>query len=372
MKTSIILVAAGQGARFGQAKWSVDLLGKSLLEWNLELFRKLEFAHEVIIVAPSKHLDEIMSLDYLKDEQVIPGGEQRSDSVKNGLEASQGDVAIIHNVANPLADEQDFLQLQQWVSKEDCAAFVGQPVVDTLRRVDEDKTSTVDRTNVWRVQTPQAFRRSSLLQFMNEDQESLTDEVQFYERQSLPVKAFITNKLNHKITFPTDLNWAEALLTKETLIGLGEDSHPFDTTGKMMLGGVEVADLPKLKGNSDGDVILHALYNAISSALGEKSIGPTADPMAEQGILDSAKYLEVILEQVEEEGFQPYQVSISLECLRPKIDPLVEGLKERISGILSIPKKRIGITATTGENLTSFGRGEAVKCHIVVSLIRHS
>lgn len=372
MTTSIILVAAGEGSRFGQAKWSVDLLGKSLLEWNLELFKRLSFPHQVIVVAPEDDLESLQSL-VSEEVTVIPGGSTRFQSVLKGVEQADSDLVLIHNVANPLADEQDFQVLQQWVARKDGAAFVGQPVVDTLRRVGEQETSSLDRNNVWRVQTPQAFRRNTLLQLMQEAEgDHHTDEVQLYELESLPIAAFETTEINQKITYKKDLGWAEALMSKETLIGLGEDSHAFDTTGHMMIAGVKVDEVPKLKGNSDGDVILHALYNAISSALGERSLGPTADPMAEQGILDSSEYLKVILDIAEERGFRPYQVSISLECARPKVEPLVESLKERLSELLDIPTQRIGITATSGEELSSFGKGEGVRCHTVVSLVRHS
>ncbi len=371
MKTAIILVAAGQGTRFGQAKWSVDLLGKSLLEWNLELFSRLDFVDEIIVVAPEKNVDEIKELVSTENVQIIPGGAHRSESVLRGLKEASTEIAIIHNVANPLADEQDFKVLHQWIQKENGAGFVGQPVVDTLRRVGEQNTSTIDRTDLWRVQTPQVFRRETLVQLMEEQSDlQMTDEVQLYEAEAMPVAAFETLELNHKITYTADLSWAEALLTKETLVGLGEDSHAFDTTGTMKLAGVAVEGIPKLKGNSDGDVILHALYNAFSSSLGGRSLGPTADPMAEQGILDSAEYLQVVLEECKKNTFRPYQVSISLECARPKIEPLVDELKEQLSQLLNIPHKRIGITATTGEDLSSFGKGEGIRCHAVVSLIR--
>jgi 2-C-methyl-D-erythritol 4-phosphate cytidylyltransferase/2-C-methyl-D-erythritol 2,4-cyclodiphosphate synthase len=371
MKSSIILVAAGSGSRFGQAKWSVDLLGKTLLERNLELFTRLAFEHEVIIVAPESDLDEIKGLDIAKGAFIVPGGSQRNESVKIGLENASGESVLIHNVANPLADEQDFFVLHHWIEKRDGAAFVGQPVVDTLRRVGEHSTQTIDRTDMWRVQTPQAFRRATLLQLLNENQDpDVTDEVQLYEKESMSVAAFESSEMNHKITYKPDLSWAEALLTKETLVGLGEDSHAFDTTGTMKLAGVAIEGIPKLKGNSDGDVILHALYNAFSSALGGRSLGPTADPMAEQGILDSAEYLDVVLKKCKEAGFRPFQISISLECARPKIEPLVEELKDHLSNLLSIPPGKIGITATTGEELSSFGKGEGIRCHAVVSLIR--
>ncbi|MGE3279346.1 MAG: 2-C-methyl-D-erythritol 2,4-cyclodiphosphate synthase [Candidatus Altimarinota bacterium] len=356
MKTSIILVAAGKGERFGQPKWQVRLMGKTLLEWCLETLEPLEFEKEVIVVGADG----------------LPGGETRHASVLEGLKQAKGELVILHNVANPLASGEDFQRVHQEIMKHDVACFVGQRAVDTLRQVKDGASATLDRSDVWRVQTPQGFRRESLMNAVETNQDpKITDEIQLFEPTG-KVLALETSPMNQKITYPEDLEMMERFLSSETLVGIGEDSHPFDASGTMMLGGVEVLGLPKLKGNSDGDVILHALFNAISSAIGERSLGVTADPMAEQGIIDSSEYLKIILDQVKKNGFMIKNVSISLECAQPKIEPLIEQLKASLSELFSINPQQVGITATSGEGLTPFGKGEGVKCSCVVSLKRYS
>lgn len=355
MKTSIILVAAGKGERFGQPKWQIRLAGKSLLDWCLETIRQLPFDKEVIVVGA----------------EGIEGGLTRHESVKKGLQQASGEIVLVHNVANPLATVQDFTRVRDILLGEDAACFVGQKNVDTLRKMHLSGSETLDRSGVWRVQTPQGFRASTLRKFAEATREiDITDEVQLFEGSGLSVIPLETSPLNQKVTYPQDLELMERLVRSEVLVGIGEDSHFFDTSGTAVLGGLKIEGLPKLHGNSDGDLILHALYNAISSALGGRSLGITADPMAEQGILDSSEYLQVILRVVRQRGYVVHHLSVSLEGLLPKIEPISEQLKKSLADILEIHPRQIGITATTGEGLTTFGKGEGMHCTCVVSLSR--
>ena len=353
MKTSIIIVAAGKGERFGQPKMDLNLSGKTLLERCLDTIEQLDFEREVILVTPEE------------------GGATRLESVRNGLKKATGELVVIHNVANPMASAEDFIRVHHELMKQDAAVFVGQKVVDTLRRIRDRGSETVDRNDMWRVQTPQGFHASTLRTLIGTASNDVTDEVQLYEHASLPVIGLETSPVNQKITYPADLEFFEQYLRRDVRSGVGEDSHRFDQSGVMMIGGVTIENLPKLHANSDGDVILHALFNAISSALGEESLGKTADPMVEQGIIDSSKFLEVILKEMADRNFRLSNVSISLECAVPKIDPLVPHLKDALARLLKINPQQIGITASSGEELTSFGRGEGIRCSCIVTLVRN-
>lgn len=372
MKTSIILVAAGKGSRFGQSKLFVELAGKSLLEWNLDLISQLRFVDELLIISPSqekKKIIKILERYSLPNTKIITGGRERVDSVSNGLAACTSDIVLIHNVANPLASKEDFEILHRELLKKDCACFVGQRAVDTLRKLDGNMTQTIDRKDVWRVQTPQGFHKESLLAVIdNYEGAEITDEIMFFEGSEMPILGFPTSLHNQKITYPKDISLFESFLKSDNLYGIGEDSHAFDSEGTLTLAGVEVSDFPKLKGNSDGDLISHALFNAISSALGKASISKTADPMCQRGITNSLEYLREILHSTKARGLHINNISISLECSRPKIEPLVDRMKESLSKVCEIDKNSIGITATSGEGLSSFGRGEGIRCSCVVSL----
>ncbi|ADE54665.1 2-C-methyl-D-erythritol 2,4-cyclodiphosphate synthase [Coraliomargarita akajimensis] len=151
--------------------------------------------------------------------------------------------------------------------------------------------------------------------------------------------------------------------------GLGLDSHRFvegETDKAFVLGGLVFEDAPALAGNSDADVILHALADAISGVTGRTVIGKVADEMCQRGITDSKEYLNVALEDLGD--WQISHVSIVLECQRPKIDPKVPALRESIAALLGIAFEDVCITATTGEKLNDVGRGLGIHATVIVTV----
>lgn len=151
---------------------------------------------------------------------------------------------------------------------------------------------------------------------------------------------------------------------------IGQDSHRFDTEikegGSVMLGGVPVPHNRAFVANSDGDVLLHAITNAVSGYTGINVLGGAADKIClEQGIKDSTVYLAESLKDVH--GARILHVSATIECLRPKLMPHIPAMKEKIGSLLGIPASSVGITATTGEGLTEFGKGEGVQVFVLVS-----
>ncbi|SCW35684.1 2-C-methyl-D-erythritol 2,4-cyclodiphosphate synthase [Ruminococcaceae bacterium YRB3002] len=151
---------------------------------------------------------------------------------------------------------------------------------------------------------------------------------------------------------------------------IGQDSHRFgednNESGVIMLGGVEVPYDHPFVANSDGDVLLHALTNAISGYTGVNVLGGAADKIClEDGIKDSTVYLKEALKSVH--GASILHVSATIECLRPKLKAHIPAMKSRIATLLDIPASSVGITATTGEGLTGFGRGEGVQVFVLVS-----
>jgi 2-C-methyl-D-erythritol 2,4-cyclodiphosphate synthase len=152
--------------------------------------------------------------------------------------------------------------------------------------------------------------------------------------------------------------------------GLGLDSHRFiegDTDKQFVLGGVVFDDAPALSGNSDADVILHALTDAISGITGVTVIGAVADKMCHQGITDSKAYLKVALDSL---GlWRLTHVSIVLECLRPKIDPKASALRASVAALLSLEITDVCLTATTGEQLNDVGRGLGIHASVIVTAV---
>lgn len=150
--------------------------------------------------------------------------------------------------------------------------------------------------------------------------------------------------------------------------GFGQDSHAFDTDNNksLILGGLEFDHLQGLRGNSDADVVLHSLTNAISSITGQNILGAKADELCQQGITDSAEYLKLALNDLNDWHIE--HIAISIECLVPKISPKIEKLKTNIAKLMGTQVSDVGITATTGEGLTAFGRGEGIQVLSIITV----
>lgn len=143
-------------------------------------------------------------------------------------------------------------------------------------------------------------------------------------------------------------------------VAIGQDSHRFDfedKNKKLILGGVVFEDCTPLSGNSDADVVLHSITNAISGITCTNILGKIADDMCRSGIIDSEEYLKEALKYLNNPIIH---LSISIECKTPKITPKIEEMRKNIGRILNISENSIGITATTGEELTEFGKGNGI------------
>lgn len=154
-------------------------------------------------------------------------------------------------------------------------------------------------------------------------------------------------------------------------VGFGTDSHRFEKQGKrpLVLGAVRISDTGGLHANSDGDVILHAVFNAISQACGGESLGYYADPLFKKGITDSSQYLKIALRMAADHGYRIQNIGVMVEAHRPRI-PIEEvmRMKQAIASLCDIPVQDIGITFTSGEGLTPFGKGEGILAQAVVTL----
>ena len=153
---------------------------------------------------------------------------------------------------------------------------------------------------------------------------------------------------------------------------IGQDSHRFgEPCGDTLirLGGIDIPFDKPIEANSDGDVVFHAITNAVSGFTGVNILGGEADKIClEKGIKDSSVYLEKALEYLA--GGKIIHCSVTIECLRPKLMPHIPKMKESIGAILGIPVSSVGITATTGEGLTGFGRGEGIQVFCILTFTK--
>lgn len=159
--------------------------------------------------------------------------------------------------------------------------------------------------------------------------------------------------------------------------GIGQDSHRFapeESDKVLMLGGVPFPGERGLEGNSDADVILHALCNAISGVTGVNILGGTADRMVAQGLTDSSLYLREALRCLDPahnsagRRLQLVHISLSVEALSPHLAKHISAIKIRIAQLTGLSQTDVGLTATTGEGLTAFGQGLGMQCTAIVTI----
>ncbi|ANH78342.1 2-C-methyl-D-erythritol 2,4-cyclodiphosphate synthase [Candidatus Chlamydia sanziniae] len=157
-------------------------------------------------------------------------------------------------------------------------------------------------------------------------------------------------------------------------IGIGQDSHRFlsESSAKpCILGGVIFENCPGFQANSDGDVIFHAICNAISSVTNKIILGQVADELLQtRGITDSGIYLDEALKSL-----MPHQkishLAITIEGSRPKFLPKLAALRQSIANALEIPWNAVGITATSGEGLSDFGCGDGIQCFCILTVMEY-
>ncbi len=155
-------------------------------------------------------------------------------------------------------------------------------------------------------------------------------------------------------------------------VGIGQDSHRFcaDGTEGCILAGVQFAGVPALSANSDGDVVYHALTNAISGITCRNVLGARADALCKAGITDSAAYVREALADLAGQGLRLTNLSFSIECARPKITPAMPAMRANLAALTGVEESSVGITATTGEGLTDFGRGLGIQVFCIAAAER--
>ncbi|EKD48206.1 MAG: hypothetical protein ACD_65C00066G0002 [uncultured bacterium] len=385
-----IILGAGDGFRLqaGTKKAFVDMFGRPLVWYSLLAFVEADSIDEIIVVLPPisdkafKELFDSVAHMTPKEKGVIQitGGGTRFESLKEAYKALhqyytpaqlKNANIIIHNVANPMISLHEINDVAGMLERYS-AAGVAIPVYDTVRRINVKKTETISRDNLWRMQTPQGLRYKVLEQGLKEIKHEPTDDLELAEIQGIKPKIIPCTQYNFKITTDSDLALAEDIMMskKELTFGFGEDSHAFDTKGRLNLGGVEFKRYKKLQADSDGDVAIHALVTAILQAFNMGSLGEFVKPLYARGIKDSKLYLVEAMKIVTEGNWAIEKIDFMIEGSKPKIDPIRRHMVKAISIITGASIETISIAAHTGDGLTPFGRGEGIRCQCLIMMER--
>jgi 2-C-methyl-D-erythritol 4-phosphate cytidylyltransferase/2-C-methyl-D-erythritol 2,4-cyclodiphosphate synthase len=367
----VLVVAAGSGQRFGGdlPKQYQALAGKPMLRHSLETFATHPgIAGTLVAIHPAQHdLYDAASAGIAKLLPPVEGGTTRQGSVLNGLErlvAERPDYVLIHDAARPLIDAGTIGRTIEALGRHP-AILVAVPVVDTIKRgVGERVGDTVDRRDLWRAQTPQAFHFQAILEAHRKVAGgALTDDAAVAEAAGIPVTFVMGSERNFKVTTQDDMERAERMIGSqmEFRTGNGFDVHRIVAGDGITMCGVRIPCDMALEGHSDADVGLHAITDAVLGAIGAKDIGahfPPSDPKWRGA--ESWRFLDHAAKLVAERGGRVAHCDVTIICERPKVGPHRDAMVKRVAEILKISADRVSVKATTTEKLGFTGRGEGI------------
>jgi 2-C-methyl-D-erythritol 4-phosphate cytidylyltransferase/2-C-methyl-D-erythritol 2,4-cyclodiphosphate synthase len=375
LKTAALIVAAGRGTRAGALvpKQYARMGAGTVLGRTLQTF----LAHpgvEVVRVAIAPEdawlYDGVAAAFAGRLLPPIAGGATRQASVRAGLLAlvpEAPDYVLIHDAVRPFVSAATITGVLEAL-QHGPAAVAAVPLADTLKRADAQGrvVDTLDRSGLWRAQTPQGFRFGDILAAHEAAASSgldLTDDAAVAEWAGLPVALVADSAANIKLTTPEDLAMADARArtVPDIRTGTGFDVHRLVPGDHVWLCGVRIPHDHGLLGHSDADVGLHAATDALLGAIAEGDIGqhfPDSDPRWKGA--SSHIFLSEAARLVRARGGIIGNVDITLLCEAPKIAPHRGRMRERIAAILGIDAGRVGVKATTTEGLGFTGRREGI------------
>lgn len=374
MTVTALIVAAGKGERLGGdvPKQYRPIGGKPVLRWAVEALVGHPSIDQVrVVVREGQQELALDSLGGLPVDELIAGGTERSDSVLNGLRAVREGTVLVHDAARPFCPPGVVDRLLGALETADGAVPV-LPVADTLASGGQILDAPVDRRNLLRVQTPQAFHVEDLMYAYEEaGRASATDESTVVLSAGLKVATVEGDPMLEKLTTPADWERAEAILSSRLVprTGMGFDVHAFSGEGPIMLGGIAVPHSRGLAGHSDADVALHAITDALLGAAGLGDIGEHFPPSDRQWKgAASDLFLRHAAKLIRGRGGLIDHVDVTIIAEEPKIGPHRPAIRFRIAEILGLRIDQVSVKATTTEGLGFTGRREGMAAQAVASI----
>jgi 2-C-methyl-D-erythritol 4-phosphate cytidylyltransferase/2-C-methyl-D-erythritol 2,4-cyclodiphosphate synthase len=378
-----LVPAAGQGRRMGGEipKQYLPLGGRPLLWHTLAALEQSPRVRALILVVrpEDQALARPLAADFAKVRCLVPGGEERADSVRAGLEATAAadELVLVHDAVRPFVSPALVERVVEAAGRWG-AAVPALPVRETIKVVDEGQVvETPLRSRLWAAQTPQGFRRSLLLEaFAGQGAGGgATDEAVLVERLGHPVRVVEGEPGNLKITTPEDLAWAGWQLQRgaggqtqmsKVRVGQGYDVHRLEAGRALVLGGVAIPFERGLAGHSDADVLIHAVMDALLGAAGLGDIGRLfSDADARYQGISSLVLLREVGARLRGAGARILNLDATLVAQRPRVAPHVPEMIARMAEALQVEPGRLSLKATTNEGLGFVGREEGIAAQAV-------
>ena len=367
MNNYFIILASGQSKRFNSSKPKqfIKYKNKALFEHSLDKALKSKLFKKIIIVTNDK---KQIKKKYSKDVLIIKGGKERSDSSLIGLKfikKYKPNNVLIHDAARPNFTIKLLKNLINSLKKNKASI----PVIsskDSIKYKVKNQLFNLNRKNSYLTQTPQAFKFKDVYDLSIKQKSKIQDEATLFIENNLKLNFIKGEILNNKITFKEDL------INPKTYFGIGFDIHRLVKNKKLYLGGIKIPYHSGLKGHSDGDVILHAIIDALLGAMRKKDIGTFfPDNKNKFKNIRSPKMLKPIIEILNKDNFYINNLDINLICEQPKVSKYRAKLINSLSNLLNLDKDLINLKGKTVEKLGLIGNEKAIACETIISLTQY-
>ena len=378
-----IILAAGQGTRLahclGTPKQFFLYCGVPLYWHSVRTFARCPKIGGILVVLPEDAYDsELSRIQILlqQEDLGVPlcttrGGRLRQDSVRLGLKSLDRSVGtvLVHDAARPFVTGRLIVALCDRLAEGSQGVIPVLAVTDTIKCCTPSRVcKTLPREELYRVQTPQGFVTETLRAAHSAlGTHIVTDDAQALEYMNIPVDTVQGEGGNIKITNPEDLRFLRQTAFR-TCAGMGYDVHRFGGDRPVILGGVPIPSKLTIEAHSDGDVLLHALMDALLGAAALGDIGehfPDSDPKF-LGI-SSSILLDQVLTMLRQHAIVPVHVDATIVAQAPRIAPYREQIRKNIARLMTMDPAHINIKATTEERLGFTGRLEGIKATCLVT-----
>jgi 2-C-methyl-D-erythritol 4-phosphate cytidylyltransferase/2-C-methyl-D-erythritol 2,4-cyclodiphosphate synthase len=367
MNNFFIILAAGNGTRFKRKQKKQYAIYKNLKIFEHSVFKAIKsklFKKIVLVIDNPKNFKNL----YSKDLIILKGGKRRSISSVIALKyikKFKPKNVLIHDAARPDFSLNLLKKIIQSLKKNNAVIPISKPT-DSIKYSLKNNLYNLDREKTYLTQTPQGFNFNNLYKLSLNEKTNITDEASLFINNNKKIKLINGEKKNKKITFSEDLE------TNKTYFGLGFDIHQLVKDKTLYLGGIKIPFHSGLKGHSDGDVILHAIIDALLGALRQKDIGTYFPSNAKKfKNIRSPKLLMPIKDKLTKLNFYINNIDINLICEKPRVSQYRDRIINSISSLLEIDKKLINLKGKTVEKLGLIGKEKAIACEVIASIIKH-
>ena len=366
MNNYFIILAAGSGKRFNTRKPKQYFLykNKEIFEHSLEkaINSKL-FKRIVLVVDNPKKIQK----KYPKNVLIIKGGKERSDSSLIGLKKIKRYKplnVLIHDAARPDFSIKLLKNLVKNLKKNTAVV----PVInskDSIKYKIKNELYNLNRNKALLAQTPQAFKYKNLYNLATSQNKIINDEATLFIENNQPIKFIKGENKNNKITYLEDIE------KTKNFFGIGFDIHKLIRGKSLYLGGTKIPYHSGLKGHSDGDVILHAIIDAILGSTRKKDIGTFFPNTKKFKSIRSPKMLKPIIDNLDKSNFSINNLDINLICEQPKVSKYRKKIINSISGLIGLNKDLINLKGKTVEKLGLIGKEKAIACEVIISITKY-